>query len=291
MTPEELNVAKHSLELRKFRFDRAKIKREQHYLFRNSAVLITASVSLATVAVSIATVLNTRQATIQNLDFQVEETKRKSRFEEEATKRAGVEIDRKASLEMLQYITTNYDLIYSGKSEKQIRIRNAMQLAFPRAALERAFEQLAKTAPTTDAPSVWQEEQRTADQATLTEPLRRPIGGGTAPPLPTTKEELIAALTGKDRRLYAERLSNLEGQAVSGAVELLTGSLLSQSDRWSYRFNLYVAYTLAKFPGGWIGSPAQLASIDALKRTGNYRDATFKQWVDAATRNHKRAGA
>lgn len=290
MTPEELNLANYELDSRRFRFERAKAKREHRFLFRNAAVLITSGISLATVAVSVASVLNTRQATRQSNDAQLEETKRKAKSEEEATKRALAETDRKSSLELLQYITINYDLIYSNKTEKQVRIRNAMELAFPRPALERAFERLAEKAPTTDGPNVWQEELRQADKEVIKGPLNRPVGGGSSP-IATTQEELLAALTGPYRRLEAERLANLEGEDAVSAINMLVSSLLPQTDRWSYRFNLYAAYTLAKFPAGWPGSSTQLAAVQEIKKSGNYRDPTFKIWVDAALRNHRPAGA
>ena len=290
MTPEDLSLAKYNLDVRRFRFDRAKAKREQRFLFRNSAVLMSGALSLAAVVVSISSVLNTRQSTRQHLDFQMQETIRKAKSEEQATLRAANETDRKGSLELLQYITVNYDLIYSNKTEKQTRIRNAMELSFPSPALARSFARLAQSAPTTDGPNVWQEEQRKADDAVITGPLKRPIGGGLMP-LPTTREALLVALTGQHRRIEAERLAKLEGDDAVNAVGLLLASLLPQSDRWSYRFNLYSVYTLAKVPRGWAGTPAQLSAVEALKRSGNYRDPTFKSWVDDALKNYRRAGA
>lgn len=287
MTPEDLNAAKFALDQRRFRFDRAKAKREHSFLFRNSAVLISGALSLATIAVSVTSAINSTQATKQNYDLQLQETLRKAKAEEEATKRASAETDRKASFDLLQYITENYDLVFSQKSEKQIRVRNAMEPAFPKAALERAFAQLAETAPTKDGPNVWQEEQRKSDvSGVVGDPPKPPVGGG-SPPLPSTRDELIKALTGPQRRLEADRLAKLPPGQVEPAISLLISTLLSQTDRWSYRFNLYAAFTLAKVPGGWQGSKEELASVTALTKSGNYTDSTFRTWVDAAIKNYR----
>ncbi|HEX2546603.1 MAG TPA: hypothetical protein VHL79_17100 [Ramlibacter sp.] len=288
MTTEELDLARFALEQRQFRFERAKAKREQDFLFRNSAVLISGALSLATLAVSVAAVLNTRQDTQQQHDFQVEETKRKATAEAEATRRAENEANRKGSFELLQYVTTHYDVIYSSESDKQVRIRNAMQLAFPGPALERAFAQLAQTAPTTDGPNVWQQEQRREDDKFIKGPPPRPQVGGPGRPAPMTQQGVLAALTEKDRRWEAERLAEL-AKTDEGTVELLVSSLLPQTDPRSYRFNLYAAYTLARVEGGWKGSGTQLGKVQALKESGNYKDPTFQATVDKALKNFRRA--
>lgn len=289
MTPDELNAAKFALDQRRFRFDRAKAKLEQRFLFRHSAVLISGALSLATIILSVASVINGMQATKQNQHLQVEETQRKAKAEEEATKRAAAETERKASFDLLQYITANYELIFSQTTAKQIRIRSVMEPAFPKAALESTFAQLAVTAPTRDGPNVWQEDLRKADVAGVAGASPKPAVGAGPAAVPATRDELIKALTGPQRRLEADRLAHLPAEELASTVALLTSTLLPQTDRWSYRFNLYAAFALAKAPRGWSGSRAQLAAVSALAQSGNYADDTFKNWVDAAIKNYRAA--
>lgn len=285
MTPEELNAAKFALDQRRFRFERAKAKLEQRFLFRHSAVLISGAISLATIAISIASIVSSTQLTERNYDNQHAETVRKANAEAEETKRVAAETERKASLDLLQYITANYDLIFSQATDKQIRIRNSMISAFPKVALERVFAHFAETAPTKDGPNVWQEDQRKDDVAgVLGDPPMTRVESGLHQ-RPTTREELIKALTGPQRRLEAERLAGLPKEQAAATNALLISSLLPQTDRWSYRFNLYAAFTLAKVSGKWTGTRDQYNSVVALKNSGNYEDSTFRFWVDAALLN------
>lgn len=288
MTPDELNEAKYRLDRRRFVLDRAKMRREHAFLFRHSTVLITAALSLASIVVSLTAALNTYQVSAQHARMQQEETRRKADMEKQATVRAIAETERRASFELLQYVTQYYELISSGKSEKQMLIRNSMQSAFSEAALRRTFAHLAEAAPTLDAPNVWQEAQRARDVIDLGR--SSPPGSAQAGSMPATmpdKDQVFDDLTGPQRRNKAEVLARLVAIRGEEMSRLLTESLLPQSDRWSYRYNLYVAHALARVNGKWPGSRDQLGAVTSLRSSGNYADPTFKARVDAAIANHR----
>ena len=68
---------------------------------------------------------------------------------------------------------------------------------------------------------------------------------------------------------------------------LIGGIILDQSDKRSYRVNLYIAYTLAKLPSKWHGSTEQKKKIDDLRMTRNYvNDKTIKRRIDQAIENY-----
>lgn len=288
MTPDELNAAKYKLDVKRYLLDRAKIRREHKFLFRHSTVLITGFLSLISVAFTVGvTIKNFADADDKRM-ADAQETARQKTREEQATSRATLENDRKRSLELLQYLTRNFDAIYSGVPEKQQVIQTALVTAFPIES-QRLFKRLAEVAPTKDAPNVWQEEQRSADKEDL---ARVPhditlVWGRTTPLAVPTSAELVQRLTGTDRRSAAEALARLTGNDAAVLVDRLTSSLLPQNNAQSYRFNLYAAVVLAKVPGKWRGLLSQRAAVAALRHTGNYKDATFRLWVDAALENYQ----
>ena len=68
-------------------------------------------------------------------------------------------------------------------------------------------------------------------------------------------------------------------------VNALISGILPTSEKFSYRVNLYIAFTLARVPGGWEGTTEQLSAIDGLRHTPNNDDPTFKKRTKEAYDN------
>lgn len=85
-----------------------------------------------------------------------------------------------------------------------------------------------------------------------------------------------------DALVVRSKQSAVERDAIAGA---LVRSVLPDNDGRSYRINLYIAFTLARFPDGWTASADPNKAIDALKTSRNYRDSQFKRRVDEAIDN------
>jgi hypothetical protein len=287
VTPDELNERKYKLDVRRFALERLRMRQERKFLYRHSTALITGCITLISFFFTAGvTIKNLIDADARN-SAQIAETARQKTKEEEATKRAAAETDRQRSVALLEYLTKNFESIYSGVPEKQQVIQTAIESAYPIES-QRIFQRLAIVAPTKDAPNVWQEQQRAADK----EDLRRAVSSARPPVSATnsavpTAEELLQRLTGNDRRSEAESLARLQGVSSDVLVDRLIGSLLPQSDAQSYRFNLYAAVVLAKISGKWRGTDAQLAALTLLTKSGNYEDKTFRQWVKAALDNYR----
>jgi hypothetical protein len=92
----------------------------------------------------------------------------------------------------------------------------------------------------------------------------------------------VARLVGPDRRAVAAELSSIGEPERDKVVVALIGAIRKPDDPWSYRQNLYIAYTLSKMSGGWRGDAQQIGAIRSLRGTLNYLDPTFRNRVDAA---------
>ena len=101
-------------------------------------------------------------------------------------------------------------------------------------------------------------------------------------PLNLSKENLVNQLTSAERLLVSNRLIEMYKQNKTEVLNALINAILPESDKNSYRSNLYIAFTLGRIPGGWEGTDDQARAIEQLKGHRNYRDPTFKKWVDAS---------
>ena len=107
-----------------------------------------------------------------------------------------------------------------------------------------------------------------------------------APP-PSNNEqqiaELIAKFNGPERSAASDQLIQLHAQDPKGVVKALTDAILDSGPD-AYRVNLYIARTLGSITD-WRASDAQVNKLQALSTSANYRDATFKYWLDRAIIN------
>jgi hypothetical protein len=92
---------------------------------------------------------------------------------------------------------------------------------------------------------------------------------------------LIAQFSGDNRRKASNELVQLYPQYGNSMVEALINAIVPQSPA-SYRVNLYIARTLGAIRPNWEGTPDQLARLQALRDTQDYRDPTFKARLDEA---------
>lgn len=100
-------------------------------------------------------------------------------------------------------------------------------------------------------------------------------------------QELVRQFQGLDRFKSSERLIDFYDVQPQDVVNALIGGILPANDKWSYRANLYIAFTLARIRPGWSGTKEQRQSILKLKETKNYEEPTFRRRVDEALANYK----
>lgn len=102
------------------------------------------------------------------------------------------------------------------------------------------------------------------------------------PPAPGPYAADIARLAGAQRRQASSALAARPAAERAAVVDALVAALQPPGEALSYRMNLYIAVTLMRMPGGWPGTPAQRQAVQALSRTPEYQDSTFRRRVDAA---------
>lgn len=97
-------------------------------------------------------------------------------------------------------------------------------------------------------------------------------------------EKLVNKFSGSERKVASSDLVTLYKSSPESVVNaLIAGIVADQSNKQSYRVNLYVAYTLANIPTKWRGTMDQKNKVEALRLTHNYKnDKTFKLRVDQA---------
>ena len=281
MTADELNEAKYELELRRFAFEEKRLeleveraRRERKFLTRNTATLITGLISLATIAISAAVAYNAYRQTDQTRII-----------EDNKFKQALLESDRKWRNDALQYTTAQYETIYSGEADKQVRILSLMRMVFPKDIYELTLAHLKIAAPTKGPRNVWAEAEQEVDKQDLASDT--PVPTIALPDRALSVDTLRQQLYSPDRKSVSNALIQQYTTGDKSIVSQLVAAVLPQDDNRSYRTNLYVAYTLARIPGKWEGTGAEVAMITSLKNTKNYTDPTFAQWVDKAVTNAK----
>jgi hypothetical protein len=277
MTEDELNEAKLELERERFESEKKIAAQESRFFYRNFATVISAAISIAALSVSIS------QVWVAKIEKQREIDQAKAKAESEL-ELARERDDRKWNYDALQFVSSNKDAIFGGDELQQKRIRDVMVVTFPVAVTDILFPGFKERAKTETEKKIWDDGEKSADSIN--------INSSSAPQvdLPANilnKDELVKQLTSAERLSVSNRLIELYSQNKNGVVDALINAILPQADRNSYRNNLYIAVTLARIPGKWEGSAAQLEAIVALKKTGNYHDATFQQWVNKAESNHK----
>lgn len=111
--------------------------------------------------------------------------------------------------------------------------------------------------------------------------------GPTSPSAPT-KEEIQEQFYSANRLVFSDELVRRSARDRERIASALIGAIVPAGER-SYRINLYIALTLARFPEGW---PGRADPGDELKKlTGPphpYGDPTFKRRVDEAIANRKK---
>lgn len=111
-----------------------------------------------------------------------------------------------------------------------------------------------------------------------------------APPIPGEIADLISKFTGPERLAASNALVERSKSNPLPVVDALISGLRKQTDDASYRFNLYVVFTLARIPNGWPGTDLQRNAVMSLRTSGNYlNDATFRSRTEEAIANWRRS--
>ena len=282
MTEEQLNEDKFKLERERFEFEKETAVRERRFLYRNSAAVITAAISLAALAVSIS------QVWVEHIrkEREIEVTQGKN---DQELKLEELREDRKWKYDTLQFVASNKDAIFGGIDSERKRIRDVMTVTFPVEILDKLFSDLEERGKSPEEKATWSEGQKDVDRKVIAS-----TDSTSTTDLPLNilnKDELVKQLTSSDRRNVSNSLIEMYKQNKKAVVDALINAILPESDSNSYRNNLYIVYTLARIPDGWEGSDGQAQQIAELRRTTNYADPTFKQWVDKTLQNQKKVNS
>jgi PASTA domain-containing protein len=101
--------------------------------------------------------------------------------------------------------------------------------------------------------------------------------------------DLISKFIGDERRNASDQLVAMYSRHPALVVNALIDAIVADGPT-SYRINLYIARTLGSIKSGWNGTTDQLARIKSLQASKDYKDPTFKLWVDKAIDNFSVAG-
>jgi hypothetical protein len=127
-----------------------------------------------------------------------------------------------------------------------------------------------------------------ADQAPQTSPGERDSLPQVTPVISGEIADLINKFTGPERLAASNALVERSKIDQVAVVDALINKLRKQDEEFSYRFNLYVVFTLARIPGGWSGTESQRNEVMSLRETSNYSDATFRSRTEEAILNWRK---
>lgn len=105
--------------------------------------------------------------------------------------------------------------------------------------------------------------------------------------LPLEPTALVKEFKGDNRLLASNQLIQLYDRNKSEVVGALVNAIQPDEMPTSYRVDLYVAFTLARIDPIWEGKKEQLKKIEGLRNSRNYKDETFKKWVDQASKKFR----
>lgn len=98
---------------------------------------------------------------------------------------------------------------------------------------------------------------------------------------------LVKEFRGDERLIASDKLVLAHNEHPEAVVNSLINGVLPEKNKWSYRVNLYIAFTLARVEPSWNGSKEQLGKIEELKEAGNFKkDSTFRRRVKEALDNY-----
>jgi len=100
-------------------------------------------------------------------------------------------------------------------------------------------------------------------------------------------EKIRDVFSGDDRLNLSSSLVSLYKDHPKEVVEELVSAIVppSGTELNSYRINLYIIFTLARMPTGWVGTQEQYGRIEELGSTANAMDSTFKARLREALDN------
>jgi hypothetical protein len=286
----ELDQAKFGLDKERLALDtkRADLEeekaiRERSFFQRNAGPLITGMISVATVSVSAALVI------VSFLQYKqtgiIERTKLSQTKLIEDTKLAQstLETKRKSNYDALIYLTSHELDIYACAPSKQDRLIKLMNTAFLPDVMTQVIDELKKICPDKKTGPTLKKAERDNDNRSVNVPIQETQVS--LPPNILDIQELEQQLTSPSRREVSNGLIAMYPAKKTQVVKALIDSILPQSDPRSYRHNLYVAFTLARIPGGWKSTQEQKDRIYELSdsnRTQNAKDPTFSKWTKQA---------
>jgi hypothetical protein len=107
---------------------------------------------------------------------------------------------------------------------------------------------------------------------------------------PYTSAQIRSRFNTAERLDVSNELVNLYKSHPAATVEALIATLIQEqsTDLSRYRVNLYVVFTLARIPGGWMGSPQQLAMLTHLRKSAEHADPTFASRLAEAVSNYRK---
>lgn len=286
----ELEERRLAFEEERLLLENEKSREQNKFFSKHFGAIITAAVTLATVSVSGAQVwvayIN------KNKELSVTELQKKQELDSTNEERI-----RRWKLDVAEFIFEKRKLIFSDEANESKQIRNVMLATFPLDVTERIFLKI-EAGASDEQKEIWAEGQKAIDRASLAGEGSSPIDDGSGD-LETVSEgtvitsdvlnKMVEDFAGQGRRNLSINLANMYKKKPREVIEALTQGILPDDDRWSYRVNIYIARTLERIKPSWTGTTAQLAKIQDLKNSLNYRDETFQTRVNGAICNFEKS--
>lgn len=98
---------------------------------------------------------------------------------------------------------------------------------------------------------------------------------------------LVEQFSGDNRLIASNQLIQLYKQNTVNVVQSLINGIQPEERQTSYRVNLYIAFTLGRIDPFWEGDQQQLEKIKELRTQRNYKDETFRKWVDESIKRFR----
>jgi hypothetical protein len=290
---DSLEREKLEIEKERLRLEKRRTESESYFSGRHGGALIAAAVSVIGVAVSGAQVWVAHVTKDKELALQKSQDDTKLQNERD-------ERDRRWKLDMATFVFTHKADIFTEDAARGVQVRNVMLATFPLSITDALFQRIESAVPEQQK-QIWRDGQRAIDRVFASSPAEGDAMSGSSRTVGASIQasgdvaddlsRLPESLQGNDRQQVSRRLARAYSDKPVEIVTALVNAILPESNPWSYRVNLYISLTLGRIVPSWSGTQGQLELARSLVNTSSYKnDQTFRETVDRALKNYRRAG-
>jgi hypothetical protein len=261
----ELDLRKMELEVEKSARESAregreveKELRESRFLFRNSAALIAASISILSFMLAF---MGAFQAKMES-------------------ERTEIERNRRWFSDAASFITDNKAILFSKDSVEKDKIMSIMQVIYPPEIVKTITEKFKAASDDPRVKNFWEgqffdieiKNETTKSSAAVTIP---------------TSGDFRTILNSDNRRTASDLIAKKYASNQDGIMQQIVETVVPETEKSSYRVNLYVLVILSKIVGGWQATPSQASLVEKLYESAYMGDPTYKKLAERARNNKK----